>query len=103
MALARTGRANKPAAYPNKEYCQMGWQSDWLYQLIFDEVRRAWRKAIREGRGKFGPAPTSGLVKELPDADWEAARCFGQVQRMWLYCGGNLEALSLEEEPDTGL
>ena len=40
----------------------MGWQSDWLYNLIFDEVERIWKRALRDGRGQFGPAPTVFVI-----------------------------------------
>lgn len=76
----------------------MGWQTDWLYDLIFHEVERVWRRALREGRGKFGPAPSQFLIKEMCEADWESMRCKGEEHRKWRYSGGSPEHLPAEDE-----
>ena len=81
----------------------MGWQSDWLYDLIFDEVARIWKRAIRDGRGPFGPAPTALVIKEMGEPDWEAVRCQGDVHRLWCYRGGTPEVLPVEPESETGV
>jgi hypothetical protein len=61
----------------------MGWQSDWLYQLIFDEVEKVWKRAKKEGEGRFGPAPVDLLISEMLEADWEESRCRGNAHRQW--------------------
>jgi hypothetical protein len=72
----------------------MGWQSDWLYQLIFDEVETVWGRAIKDGAGQFGPAPTAFIVSEMRDADWEEhPRCRGDAHRQWTFQGGKPETL----------
>ena len=76
----------------------MGWQSDWLYQLVFDEVDRVWHRAIKDGAGRFGPAPTTLLISEMRDADWENARCRGDAHRQWTYQGGQPELVPLAED-----
>jgi hypothetical protein len=69
----------------------MGWQSDWLYQLIFDEVERVWKRARKDGAGRFGPPSTAFLISEMPEADWEHIRCHGDAHRQWTYKGGDPE------------
>lgn len=81
----------------------MGWRTDWLYGLIFHEVQRVWRRAIREGRGKFGPAPSQLLIKEMSDADWELMRSKGRELRKWCYSGGTPEPLPVEDETTESL
>jgi hypothetical protein len=66
----------------------MGRQSDWLYELIFDEVEKVWEQANKEGAGRFGPAPSDLLISEMHDADWEESRCRGNPDRQWTYQGG---------------
>jgi len=81
----------------------MAWQSDWLYQLIFDEVRRVWQRASKEGAGQFGPAPTSFLITEMSEADWETVRCGGAGHRQWIYQGSQFEPTPLAEGTETDL
>jgi hypothetical protein len=63
----------------------MGWRSDWLYEIIFDEVRKVWERAKKEGAGQFGPPPTPFFLSETVDGDWQLVRCSGAVRRQWLY------------------
>lgn len=65
----------------------MGWQTDWLYQAIFNEYRRAWDKAQQEGRGQFGPASARLIVCEFSDADFERPTCRGDRIRVWTFAG----------------
>ena len=46
----------------------MGWKSDWLYRLVFEQFEIAWSKAQREADGRFGPAPNSFLVTEFSES-----------------------------------
>lgn len=45
----------------------MGWAKDWLYGLIFAEVRRLWDTAVKEGEGRFGPPPEYLGVSQFED------------------------------------
>jgi hypothetical protein len=81
----------------------MGWQSDWLYQLIFHEVERVWRVAVKEGAGRLGPAPTILQVSEMDEADWVHAWCRGVVLRRWTLQGGKPESLTLDQQGDADL
>lgn len=74
----------------------MGWQSDWLYQLVFAEVERVWHRACLDGQGNLGPAPDVLLVYEASEADWERVRCRYGVRRRWSFRGGQPELLSGE-------
>ena len=44
----------------------MGWQSDWLYDLIFDEIERVWKRVLRDGRGQFVEPE---LIAQVGDGD----------------------------------
>jgi hypothetical protein len=72
----------------------MGWQTDWLYQLVFDEVERVWQRAIKDGVARFGPAPKCLVISEMLEADWEESRCRGVANRQWTYQGGHPKLLS---------
>src|SRR5262249_51269200 len=69
----------------------MGWQSDWLYQLIFEEVEKVWKRAKEEGVGQFGPPPSAFRISEMSDGIWEQVQCRGDARRRWLYQGGDPE------------
>jgi hypothetical protein len=75
----------------------MGWQSDWLYRLIFEQIAKIWETATREGAGPFGPPPNALLITETRDADWEHARCLGNPIRYWMYQGGEPECVPTVE------
>jgi len=81
----------------------MGWQSDWLYQLIFDEVEQVWQRARKDGAGHFGPAPTTFLISEMREANWDDMRCRGDAQRHWTYQGGQPEPMALTKGSDADL
>ena len=68
---------------------KMGWKSDWLYQLIFDQFERAWSQAQADGESRFGPASTSLLVGEYDKAvgDGSPPYCRGNVVRAWNFAG----------------
>jgi hypothetical protein len=82
----------------------MGWQSDWLYQLVFAEVERVWHSATRDGDSEFGPAPEALLVRESAEADWGQVRCCGPARRQWTFRGGPPEQLvgGVPEAADLG-
>ncbi len=65
----------------------MGWQSDWLYRLIFDEVAKLWSQAQQEGAGRFGPAPDRFYIQQYADVDWEQLFCQLPVMRVWAFEG----------------
>jgi hypothetical protein len=74
----------------------MGWQSDWLYQLVFAEVGRVWAD-IADG-SEFGPPPIALVVREMAEADWDGPHCAGEVRRQWLYRGGEPEPVPPQGE-----
>ena len=44
----------------------MGPNTNWLYQLIFDEVSRLWELVLEQGStDRFGPPPGYLLILEL--------------------------------------
>ncbi|HEX4128833.1 MAG TPA: hypothetical protein VHZ24_02235 [Pirellulales bacterium] len=61
----------------------MGWQSDWLYELIFHEVEIV-REAATRHDAKNGQPPNTCFVSEYTDADWERAMNQGSVKRSWI-------------------
>jgi hypothetical protein len=71
----------------------MGWQTDWLYRLIFAEASRLWDVA-REQRASdlFGPPPGYFLLREHAGADWSEPYSVGAVLREWRYSGATFEA-----------
>src|SRR5262245_35997634 len=85
------------------EVLAMGWRTDWLYHRIFDEVAQLWKRAQREGRGKFGPAPDSLVVRERSGADWEQVLCLAGVVRAWAYQGAEFDELPLAADDDIDL
>ena len=44
----------------------MGWQSDWLYQLIFKNIQQHWEQALMDGK-LIGPAPDYCIVSQFAD------------------------------------
>jgi hypothetical protein len=77
------------------------WRTDWLYQLIFDEVARIWTRAIRESTSAImGPPPDFLLIRECGDADWERVLCRPPILREWTYRGTAFELrASSDAEP----
>jgi hypothetical protein len=71
----------------------MGWKSDWLYHLVFDEVEKLWNHAAKHSDGRFGPPPTAFVIREMLDGDWENGHCRGDARRRWLYQGGKPEPI----------
>jgi len=65
----------------------MGWQSDWLYRLIFDEVTKLWIQAQQEGAGKFGPAPDRFYIQQFAAVHWEQLVCQPPVTHVWSFEG----------------
>lgn len=67
----------------------MGWKSDWLYQLVFDQFQRAWIKAQRDGEGRFGPASNSLVVTLYNEAIFDSGcqYCRGTAIRSWRFNG----------------
>jgi hypothetical protein len=81
----------------------MGWQSDWLYDLIFLEVEKVWRRALAYGSMGHGPPPAALLVSEAREGDWQTASCRSEAVRHWIYRGREPEPLLLAgAEPDPG-
>lgn len=69
----------------------MGWKSDWLYRLVFQQFEQAWMKAQAEGASRFGPAPESLLVGQHSETivDGVSPYCRGPIARKWCYAGGD--------------
>lgn len=82
----------------------MSWETDWLYSLIFAEVRRLWNRARRESTTMgtdFGPAPRCLIISEYSDGNFTNATCRGLRKRQWRYSGD--EHLILIEPDDPGI
>lgn len=62
----------------------MGWQTDWLYQLVFQEVADIWQRS-RNFNEQLGAPPTSLRVYEFAQADWDGPHCRGKANRAWQY------------------
>ena len=62
----------------------MGWQTDWLYQLVFQEVADIWQRT-RNCTEHLGAPPTSLHIYEFAKADWDGPRCRGKATRGWQY------------------
>ena len=75
----------------------MGWKSDWLYDLVFQEVARVWEQSRKES-ASLGPPPSSFRVLEYPKGDWDGPHCRGQVQRAWLYDEAGLQPAEIDED-----
>jgi hypothetical protein len=65
----------------------MGWQSDWLYHLIFSEAAQLWAHAQKEGAGRFGPAPNRFYLQQCADVNWERLFCQPPILRVWAFDG----------------
>jgi hypothetical protein len=63
----------------------MGWQSDWLYRLIFDEAAKLWAQAQKEGSGTFGPAPERFYIQQCAAIAWEQLFCRPPILRVWSF------------------
>jgi len=72
----------------------MGWKSDWLYHLIINEFRKAWKKAQKEGSGNFGPCSDEMIVYQYSGCDLNNSRCNGECLRAWIFNGDAFEAVS---------
>jgi hypothetical protein len=69
----------------------MEWRTDWLYALIFAEVRRVWYRAQRDaasGGGAPGSPPALFVISEYERGDTAKARCFAPALRRWHFRGG---------------
>jgi hypothetical protein len=73
----------------------MGWQSDWLHRLIFDEVTNLWSQTQQEGAGRFGPAPERFYIQHYAGVDWEQLLCQPPVMRVWTFAGTTTPKLVL--------
>lgn len=78
----------------------MGWKTDWLYQMIFDNTRDVWQQACsyvkRHNEDALYPEEyltpmESLLVYQFTDADLASAWCRGEVLRKWRYAGTTFE------------
>jgi len=70
----------------------MEWRTDWLYALIFAEVRRVWYRAQHDavsGGAAFGSAPNLFVVSEYEKGDPSKSRCFAPAKRRWHFRGGD--------------
>jgi hypothetical protein len=65
----------------------MGWQTDWLYRLIFDEVTKLWTQAQQEGASRFGPAPDRFYIQQYAAVQWEQLVCQPPVTCIWTFAG----------------
>ena len=74
----------------------MGWKSDWIYDLVFQEVSGVWAQACKDS-ARLGPRPSSLWVLEHRKADWDRARCKGQVLRAWLFDDTGLQVAEIED------
>src|SRR4030095_1932277 len=73
----------------------MGWQSDWLYQRVFQEVALLWDRIQREGaEGRWGAAPDALRVEERASAKWTHPSGTGAIRRVWIYNAGGPQLLS---------
>lgn len=43
----------------------MRWKTDWLYQLIFQDVERIWQRAVKDGESPRGPSPDYFVVRQF--------------------------------------
>ncbi|HNB71863.1 MAG TPA: hypothetical protein PLS70_12155, partial [Acidobacteriota bacterium] len=81
----------------------MGWKTDWLYSLIFAEVRRLWNRARWESERMgpdFGPAPGPLIISEYSDGNFTNATCRGLRKRQWRYSGDEQLTLIEPDDPD---
>jgi hypothetical protein len=77
----------------------MGPNTNWLYQLIFDEVSRLWELVLEQGSTElFGPPPGYLLIREHAEADWTEILCSGPVLRQWRYTGSTMEECPATDE-----
>jgi hypothetical protein len=63
----------------------MGWKSDWLYGLVFQQVAAVWNDCMRTGKGRYGPPPERFLVTECSTANWDMPFCTPPIVRAWHY------------------
>jgi hypothetical protein len=68
----------------------MEWRTDWIYALIFAEVRRVWYRARRDAASgaASGSAPNLFVISEYEKGDTAKARCFAPAKRRWHFRGG---------------
>jgi len=80
----------------------MGWRMDWLYRLIFQQVRFVWEQMHKEGAdGRYGVPPDYLLVQQCREADGNKAHCLSPVLHPWRYEETGLAELSpLEAQPE---
>lgn len=77
----------------------MRWKSDWLYNLVFNEVERLWTQVQKEGTGKFGFAPERFYVQQFENADWQELNCLPPIIRSWIFDGLVPTLLSNSSKP----
>ena len=80
----------------------MGWKTDWLYRLVFQEFSCAWDRAQGEGGDTSGRPPVALHVTEHDDVCPEGpAFCCGEPIRSWDFAGEGWEEVPLRERtPD---
>ena len=68
----------------------MGWQSDWLYQVIFKNIQKAWEEVLKDGQTEMGPAPDYCIVSqfsEFKSVPWQSsllmATSAGPIIKRW--------------------
>src|SRR5690349_14404150 len=73
----------------------MGWQSDWLYELIFDEIATWWSKTNKEGKGELGPPPQYFLIQQCVTADSNGfVGCIDPVLTQWRFDNAGLQTMN---------
>jgi len=71
----------------------MGWKTDWLYGLIFAEIRRIWDRARRDAARSpdlMGSAPDSFVIRQFAAGDVACSHCLPPLQRQWIYRGDDV-------------
>jgi hypothetical protein len=77
----------------------MGWQSDWLFQLIFDEITLLRSKARQEAQGELGPPPRYFVIQQCANADWNGiVACLDPVISQWRFDESGLQVMDISSE-----
>lgn len=71
----------------------MGWKTDWLYHLVFEQFEHAWAKAQKEGESRFGPASARLVISQYNERHEAGSPyyCRGGSSRSWNYAGRHWE------------
>lgn len=79
----------------------MGWQSDWLYQLIFNNIQQHWEQVLKDVQCGLGPAPDYCLVSEFgsfKSVTWQdsllMASSSGSVIKRWKLDGTGIQFIT---------